>query len=232
MNPLQLKDRSEPNDQAACANRRDFDASRTTVVTFVGPAGSGKTSIIEELMLRLAPPLRAAAMICNLAADRQISRITRHGYPAVAVKTDHISAVRVREALPKLGLTGLDLLLIEADGNALNPAELDLGHHFRIGVFSAAGGDDKVNEFPSLVAGSNLVLLTKIDLLSFVKFDLDSFSEDIARIKANLPIIQASVQSGQGIQECVEWMESRRWAIVVNRGADRIFDPFVNWSRK
>jgi len=200
------------NGQAASANRRDFNASGTTAIAIVGPAGSGKTAIIEELMRRLSPALPCAVIMCNPAADRQISRITRHGFPAVAIEAEHISASRVREALPKLDLAGLGILFIEVDANALNPGDLEFGQHFRVGVFSAAGGDDKGNEFPFLVSGSNLVLLTKVDLLSLVKFDLSSFSADIARIAPNLPIVQVSVLSGRGLQQFAEWTVSHRLA--------------------
>jgi hydrogenase nickel incorporation protein HypB len=212
MTPLDSKGRTRTNDQAASANRKDFSASGTVAIAIVGPAGSGKTSIIEELMLRLSPTLRSAVIMCNPAADRQISRITRHGFPAVAIEADNLSAVRVREALPKLNLSGLGALFIEADANALNPGELDFGHHCRVGVFSAAGGDDKGNEFPFLVSGSNLILLNKVDLLSLVKFDLRSFSADIARIEPNLSIVQVSVLSGHGIGQLAEWTVAQRHA--------------------
>src|SRR5271166_472099 len=113
MNTSRNHDRAPLGNHDAFANRKQFDANRTTAFTIVGPAGSGKTSIIEQLMMRLAPPLKAAVVMCNLAADRQISRITRHGYPAVALKEDNISASRIRHALSQLSLAGLDLLFIE-----------------------------------------------------------------------------------------------------------------------
>jgi hydrogenase nickel incorporation protein HypB len=208
MNTVTLKDRVDQNETAARANRQAFDAAGVTVFTLIGPAGSGKTSLIETLLLRLAPPARCAFILANQAADRQISRITRHGYPAVAIKTDSISAVQVQDAVKRLDLSQLDLLFIEADGNGLNSQSSNVGHHFRIGVFSAAGGDDKVNEFPSLVAGADLLLLTKIDLLPFVKFDLKVFADDIARIKRTLPTLQLSAQSGVGLDKVLDWVRT------------------------
>jgi hydrogenase nickel incorporation protein HypB len=208
MSQVAVKDQSGQNGKTAAKNRADFDAAGTTVITLVGRAGAGKTSLIEAILLRMSPPIHAAAIIGNLVADRQISRITRHGYQAVPIKTDSMTAAHVRDVLPQLDLPSLDLLFIEADSNSLNPTAFDLGQHLRIGAFSVAGGDDKVNEFPSLVAASDLVLLSKVDLLPIVTFDLKAFTQDIARLKAAMPMLPISVQSGQGIDDWRRWIEA------------------------
>ena len=203
------KDPSDAGEKLARANRQAFDAAGVATFSIVGPAGSGKTSLVESLLLRIAPPLRSAVIMANLGADRQISRITRHGYQAIPIKADRLTANHVYEVLPQINLTDLNLLFIEADGNSPSAVELDLGHHYRVGVFSAAGGDDKVNEFPYLVARSDLVLLTKIDLMPFVTFDVKAFAEDVARIKPNLPLLQLSVQTGQGFNQVLDWVRFR-----------------------
>ena len=194
----------------------------------VGPAGSGKTSAIEALLTRLDSELRVAVMVGNLAAERQVSRITRHGYQAVPLITDNLTAVHVRETLGQLDLRDLDLLVIEADGNALSPVEFDLGHHLRVCVFSLAGGDDKATEYPFLVAGSDLVLLTKTDLLPFVTFDLQVFCQDVQRLKPGMDIICTSAQSNKGIEDWVGWVESRMCPGIKDRGNGQMFHPFVN----
>ena len=210
MKTFALNERFELNSRIALANRKDFDAAGLKVISVVGPAGSGKTSAIEALLTRLDPKLHVAVMVGNLAAERQVSRITRHGYQAVPLITDNLTAVHVRETLCQLVLQDLDLLVIEADGNALSPVEFDLGHHLRVCVFSLAGGDDKATEYPFLVAGSDLVLLTKIDLLPFVTFDLQVFCQDVQRLKPGLDIICALAQSNKGIEDWVGWVESQR----------------------
>lgn len=225
-----LSDRFRLNSDIAETNRKDFDAAGLTVISVVGPAGSGKTSAIEALLTRLDPKVRVAVMVGNLAAERQVSRITRHGFQAVPLITDNLTAVHVRESLGQLDLGHLDLLVIEADGNALSPVEFDLGHHLRVSVFSVAGGDDKATEYPFLVAGSDLVLLTKTDLRPFVTFDLQVFREDVKRLKPSLNIIQASAQSNQGIEAWVGWVESHLVPEVQNRKSVKIFDPFVSWG--
>lgn len=228
MKTFALNERFELNSRIALANRKDFDAAGLKVISVVGPAGSGKTSAIEALLTCLDPKLHVAVMVGNLAAERQVSRITRHGYQAVPLITDNLTAVHVRETLCQLVLQDLDLLVIEADGNALSPVEFDLGHHLRVCVFSVAGGDDKATEYPFLVAGSDLVLLTKTDLLPFVTFDLQVFCQDVQRLKPGMDIICTSAQSNKGIEDWVGWVESHVCPGIKDRGNGQMFHPFVN----
>src|SRR5271154_7632688 len=108
MKTVTLNERFELNNQIAQANRRDFDAAGLKVISVVGPAGSGKTSAIEALLTHLDPKVRVAVMVGNLAAERQVSRITRHGFQAVSLITDNLTAVHVRETLGQLDLHDLD----------------------------------------------------------------------------------------------------------------------------
>jgi hydrogenase nickel incorporation protein HypB len=197
------------NSQCARAGRAALDGAGVTAISLVGPAGSGKTSIIESVLARLNPRVRAAVIVGNLAADRQAERLARRGHQAIPIVTENLTAVQVRDALAHIDLGSLNLLFIEADGNAVNPAELDLGQHLRASVFSVAGGDDKATEFPFLVAGSDIVLLTKVDLLPFVSFDMRVFSGDISRLKSDLQLAEISVQSGQGMDRFGKWVEAQ-----------------------
>ncbi len=171
-----------------------------------------------------------AVIMGNLAAERQICRITRHGYPAVPIRTDRLTAHHVREALPQLDIGRLDLLIIETDSNAHNRVDLDLGHHQRACVFSAAGGDEKATEYPFIVAACDLILLTKTDLLPYVTFDIQAFRQDVERLKPGLNIIYASAQRNQGIEAWVAWVESHLSSKVQDRMNTRIFNPFVSWG--
>jgi hydrogenase nickel incorporation protein HypB len=168
----------------------------------------------------------------NLTADRQISRITRHGYQGVPVTSAPFTAWHMRDVLARLTLCDLNMLFVEIEGNSLTPAEFNLGQHYRIGVFSAAGGDDKVNEFPLLVAKSDLILLTKVDLLPYVNFDPKVFTDDIARLKPHLPVIQLSVQSGRGMDVFRQWIKNRITFGPINHETPRVFEPMVKLAQK
>jgi hydrogenase nickel incorporation protein HypB len=222
-----FQSRLDLNNQIARSNRANLTARGITAISLVGPAGSGKTSLIEALLPRVDPKLRAAAIIADLAAERQVERIARHGCLAVPIVTDNLAAIHVRDALSRLNLDKLDLLLIESEGNAHSPVEFDLGHHVRASVFSVAGCDDKATEYPFLIAGSDVVLITKIDLLPLVKFDPKVFTQNIFRVKPKLPMIHTSVQSNRGIEPWVDWVLSHLPSHAGDRSLPRISDPFV-----
>lgn len=232
MDTLALKTRFELNDQVARANRAIFDGADVTAISLVGPAGSGKTSVIEALLTRLDSKLRTAAIIADLAAERQVQRIARHGRQAIPLVTGNLTAINVREALTQLNLNDLDLLLIESESHTRGSAELDLGNHLRVSVFSVAGGDDKTTEYPLLIAGSDLVLLTKVDLLPHLTFDFNVFSQDVERVKPKMPIIRLSVQSNQGISQWVEWVESHLSRRPGDRRPPRTLNPFIGTSNE
>jgi len=226
----QLRARFDVNSQVARANRACFDAAGITVLSLVGPAGSGKTSLIEALLGRLDSKIRTGAIIAGLAAERQVERIARHRCRAIPLVDDDLAAVNVRDALGQLKLNELDLLLIESEGNARSPVEFDLGQHRRACVFSAAGGDDKATEYPFLIAGSDVVLLSKIDLLPLVRFDCNVFNQDVARVKPKMPIIQVSVQSNQGVAQWADWVTSQLPPRVRDGQSPRVLDPFIRLS--
>jgi hydrogenase nickel incorporation protein HypB len=230
MSPL-LESRFDLNNRVARANRVNFDAAGVTVISLVGPAGAGKTTLIEATLSRLDAKLRVAVIVGGLAAERHVERIARHGCQAVAMVTDNLGAINVREAIGQVNLHELDLLLVESESNAHSPVEFDLGHHVRASVFSVAGGDDKATEYPFLIAGSDVVLLTKTDMLPVVKFDFHVFSEDVARVKPKVPIIPLSVQSSEGISQWVDWVESHLTPGMRDKPTPRATDPFIRFPK-
>jgi len=165
--------------------------------------------LIEALLSRLDPKIRAAVIVGNRAAAREAERLACRGIQAVPLVTDNLTAGFVRGLLGHIDVKKLDLLLIEADVNAIDPAEFDFGQHLRTSVFSVAGGDDRATEFPFLVAASDLILLTKTDLLPFVTFDVNAFASDIDRMKPDVSMLRLSVQSNEGLNEWCQWVESR-----------------------
>jgi hydrogenase nickel incorporation protein HypB len=232
MDTVTLKTRFDLNDPIARENRARLTAAGVVAISLVGPAGSGKTALTEALLSRLNPRIRTAAIVAELAAERQVQRIARHRCKVIPLVTDSLAAINVRQALTQLNLSELDLLLIESEGSSYSPVEFDLGQHFRASVFSVAGGDDKATEYPFLVAGSDLVILNKIDLLPLVKFDLNVFIQDVLRIKPKMPVIQSSVASDKGIDLWAEWVESHVSPNHSHNRSPRMFDPFIHIPKR
>jgi len=98
-----------------------------------------------------------------------------------------------------------------------------------VAVFSVAGGDDKAAAYPRLVAESDLVLLTKADLLPYVNFDLELFTSDIQRLNPTLEVIATSARTGEGLQQWEQWL-MRHWSpSKAHRASGRLTDPASDW---
>jgi len=198
------------NARAAQDNRRRFDECGVCCINLLGGPGSGKTTLLEALIPRLAP-LRVAVVEGDLETTRDAERIAALGVPAVQVLTEggcHLTAAAVAEALARLDLSSLDLLIIENVGNPICPANYDLGEHARIALLSVAEGDDKPAKYPLLFRGASLVVLTKCDLLPHVRFDARRAVESLARISPQTKVVRCAAPAGEGVAEVRDFLHA------------------------
>ena len=88
----------------------------------------------------------------------------------------------VRDAMARLPLREIDLLLIENIGNLVCPAPWLLGSHLNVLIASTPEGDDKPYKYPRIYSGVDALVINKIDLLPYVPFDLDYFTRGVAAL--------------------------------------------------
>jgi hydrogenase nickel incorporation protein HypB len=79
----------------------------------------------------------------------------------------------VGQALEQLNPADDSLLLIENVGNLVCPAAFDLGEAHKVAILSVTEGEDKPLKYPDMFAAADIMLLTKIDLLRHLDFDVD-----------------------------------------------------------
>jgi hydrogenase nickel incorporation protein HypB len=178
-----LQDLLAANDQVALHNREHFDEHGVLAINLMSSPGAGKTSLLEATILALRGRYRIAVIEGDLETDNDAARIRAHGVPAIQITTGtacHLDAHLVHRALHDLPLAGLDLLFIENVGNLVCPASFDLGQHRNVTLLSVTEGDDKPAKYPVIFRASDLVVLSKADLLDV----LDDF--DPARAAAAL----------------------------------------------
>lgn len=192
-------------DGSPMENRADLVGSRVLAVQLSGSAGSGKTALLETTIKSLHGRARVGVIVAHRAAERDADRL-RHSAIVVAVETAQLNPALIRDALRQLDLHELDILFIETPDDE----PIDLGENARIALFSVSGGDDKAAEFPQRVAGADLVILGKTDLLPLVQFDPSLFRDDVTRINATAELIQLSTRDGSGIDHWTRWLLDRR----------------------
>jgi hydrogenase nickel incorporation protein HypB len=219
--PLDVQDHIlSGNQQRAEHNRAHFRAHGVFTVNLMGSPGAGKTAVLEATARRLGQTQRCGALAGDLATDRDAARLTRAGVPALSITTGsacHLDAKMVHQALHAFPhWSGLDYLFIENVGNLVCPAVYDLGQHVNVVALAVTEGEDKPVKYPVMFRKADLVLLTKIDLLPHLHLDVQAVLDGIAQVMPANRVIQFSAETGEGVQEWLDWLDARRAATGVH----------------
>jgi hydrogenase nickel incorporation protein HypB len=208
-----LQDLLAANDQAARHNRAHFDAHGVLAINLMSSPGAGKTALLETTIVALKHRYRIAVIEGDLETDNDAARIRAHGVEAVQITTGtacHLDAHLVHRALHQLPLAGLDLLFIENVGNLVCPAAFDLGQHLNVTLLSVTEGDDKPEKYPVIFRASDLVVLTKTDLLDV----MDDFSparaaSALRALGVDTPMVCTAARRAPAIEPWLEWLEQQ-----------------------
>lgn len=204
-----VKDIMNANDQIAQKNRQLFDKNKVFVVNVMASPGAGKTSLIRETIRRLKGKLKVGVVEGDISSTLDAEAISQEEVPVVQINTGgecHLDASMTASALGSLPLDEIELLLIENVGNLVCPAEFRIGEDIRILVASTPEGDDKPFKYPLMFHEADAVLINKIDLLPYLKFDVDAFSKTIKGINRKAKIFPLSCTTGEGIDKWVSWL--------------------------
>lgn len=200
------------NDELAAINRDRLHRQGVFTIDLIGAPGCGKTALLERTLREIGSDVRCGVVVGDLATQRDADRVARFCGQVVQVNTGkgcHLEAHHVRHALERIDLFQIDLLFIENVGNMICPVGFDLGQDAKVGMFSVCGGDDKAAKHPYLVVEADVLLLSKIDLLPHVEFDLQTFCSDIDKLKPSSRIMQLSVITGLGFDSWLQWLRTR-----------------------
>lgn len=205
------------NDRVAAENRAVLDRNNIFSLNFMASPGAGKTSLIERTIEGLKAgidPLRMAVIDGDIATSFDADRAAAAGASAVQVNTGgecHLDANMVKNALPQLDLSSVDLLIVENVGNLVCPASFSLGTHRSVLIASIPEGDDKPYKYPGMYRGVDILVINKIDLLPYVPFRMDFFQQGVEILNPGLLTFPLSCRTGEGIEPWIEWITSEVW---------------------
>ena len=101
------------------------------------------------------------------------------------------------------------LLLIENVGNLVCPALFDLGERAKAVILSTTEGEDKPLKYPHMFRAAGIVVLTKVDLLPHLDFDLEACLANIRRVNPDARVFQVSSKTGVGLPAFCDFMASQ-----------------------
>jgi hydrogenase nickel incorporation protein HypB len=197
------------NDTQAADNRQMFDADGVHVVNMMAAPGAGKTSLILETIKRLRDEIRIGVIEGDLASTVDTDKIRAIDIPAVQINTGrgcHLDARQIARSLPDLPLDELDMLFIENVGNLICPIDFALGEHTRVAISSVPEGDDKPYKYPSFFTDVDVLVINKIDLLPYLKFDIEAFKGLVRGLNPEIEIFAVSCATGEGMDEWATWL--------------------------
>jgi hydrogenase nickel incorporation protein HypB len=197
--------------------RQHFSNQGTFVVNLVSSPGAGKTSLLEATCRYWRDRFDVAVLVGDLATDRDAERL-RPYVPVEQLTTGgacHLELSLVEKGLARLPQQRFDFLFIENIGNLVCPASHDLAEHVRVVLLSTTEGDDKPGKYPKMFRTSEMMLVTKTDLLPYVPFSIERASEDAQRIREDLQVITVSAIRDEGINTWCGYLEQRRKAMLV-----------------
>jgi len=204
-----LKDILGANEQIAEKNRQLLGSKGVFAVNLMSSPGAGKTSLILATIKGLKGEIKIGVIEGDVSSSLDAETVSTEGVPVVQINTGgtcHLDANMVSNALSNVPLQDIELLFIENVGNLICPASFALGAHKRVLISSVPEGDDKPFKYPLMFDIADVVVINKIDLLPYLKFDTEAFCQAIKGINEKVKIFPISCATGQGIQEWTSWL--------------------------
>ena len=207
------------NDRVAQINRGWFAGRRVLALNLVSSPGAGKTTLLERTIVDLRNELPIAVIEGDQQTLRDAERIQLTGAPVVQINTGrgcHLDAPMIQRALTELDPDAGSVLMIENVGNLVCPAMFDLGEAAKVVVISVPEGDDKPLKYPHMFAASTVCLINKIDLLPYVRFNVEACEEAARSVNPRLEFLRISATTGEGLDQWYDWLRARRAAAAGN----------------
>jgi hydrogenase nickel incorporation protein HypB len=219
--PIEVQERIlSDNDTQAGHNRHHFEHLGVLAINLMGSPGAGKTALLEATAGRAT--MKLGAVSGDLATDRDAERLRASGIASATITTGsacHLDARLVHRALHDFPSNDHDVFFIENVGNLVCPAIYDLGQAQNVVALSVTEGEDKPLKYPVMFQKADLVLLTKVDLVPHLDFDVAAVEDALSRVMPEAALLKVSAKTGEGIDEWIAWLDARRPTVTSARQA-------------
>ena len=179
--------------------------------------GSGKTTLIKELIKRLSCDYRVGVIEADIDGDVDAAALVGTGAKVIQMHTGgacHITYQMSAEALDALGLDGLDVVILENVGNLVCPAEFDTGASENLVLLSVPEGDDKPLKYPLMFEVASVIAVTKKDVAEAFDFDFGRAEKNVRLRNKNAPVFSISALSGDGVEELTSYLKGEIAAVI------------------
>ncbi|MEO0777245.1 MAG: hydrogenase nickel incorporation protein HypB [Bacteroidota bacterium] len=206
------------NDFVATSIRNRMAEQNILLINITSSAGSGKTTLLQETVRRLKDRVKLKILVGDIETERDADRLREVGGDALQIVTGgicHLEAQMVWQAMESLDLAGVELLIVENVGNLVCPASFDLGEDYRVTLIATTEGDDKPKKYPRMFLTSELMLISKVDLLPYLPFSVEAVTRDARDINPDIGVLELSTVQGTGVEAWCDWLMEK---VAAKRG--------------
>lgn len=201
------------NQQLADANRAWFAEQGILTLNLMSSPGSGKTTLLERTLYDLRDELSISVIEGDQATANDAERIRATGCKVLQINTGtgcHLEADMVARGIRELDPPRGSLVMIENVGNLVCPAMFDLGEHAKVVILSVTEGEDKPLKYPHMFRAASLMLLNKVDLSPYLRFDIERCIAFAQEVNPEIQTLRVSAATGEGMEAWYAWLRVQR----------------------
>lgn len=205
------------NNFLAAQNRGWFKGRNILALNLVSSPGAGKTTLLTRTIQDLKSQIPIHVIEGDQETANDAKKLQETGCKVVQINTGtgcHLEAAMVERGLQELNPPLNSIVMIENVGNLVCPALFDLGEQAKVVILSVTEGEDKPIKYPHMFRASSIMILTKIDLLPYVEFDVERCLEYAKQVNHKVQIFQISAKTGEGLENWYGWLNSQFHAIL------------------
>lgn len=207
------------NQSEAEHNRRYFNSNSIYAVNIVSSPGGGKTSIVEETIPKLIHEYTIGiigcdikkGVDCNSGNDSRVSRIYRGANSGC-----YIDAFMVRRGVLGMHIPQKSVMFIENVVDNVMLGRLDIGEQLTVAVISVTDGDDKPLKHPHIFKGADVCIINKVDLLPYLRSNIETLRENIISVNSNIEIFELSTYNSMGVDLWCDFLINRVYNIGIS----------------
>ena len=188
-------------------------------VGVAGPVGSGKTALVDALCKSMRSHFQIAVVTNDIYTQEDAQFLVRSqalerdrivgvetgGCPHTAIREDASMNLAAIEQL-EFRFTDLDLIFVESGGDNLastfSPELVDLTLY----VIDVAAGDKIPRKGGPGITKSDLLVINKIDLATYVGADLQVMERDTLKMRGDKPFVFSNLKSQEGLSKISEFI--------------------------
>ena len=197
------------NDRIAADNRARFAKLETLALNLISSPGAGKTSLLVRTLMDLRGRWPLAVVEGDQATSLDAERVRATGAAVLQINTGkmcHLDAAMVSSAIDALPAPEHGVLFVENVGNLVCPAGFDLGERAKVVLASVTEGEDKPLKYPDAFHAAKLVLVTKVDLLPHLEFDVAKLIANVRAVNPTADVLRVSARHGEGLKAWYAWI--------------------------